>query len=246
MSHPNRVGRKRAALAAALMSATFCCALCAQRLSDLTTPAPLPPGSTLVIGFLGGFESWDDGHRSVRQLALRLRERPGVYAESISNHQRNVALELIQRALDTNRNQRIEPEERNAARVILYGQSWGGAAAIDTARDLDRLGIPVLLTVQVDSVGRHDGVIPPNVRAAVNFYQHDLFTIQGRGQIRAADPARTRVLGNFGASYLLRSVDGTNASWTRRVFGGSHAKMELDPVLWSQVEQYISDAIAKR
>ena len=50
----------------------------------------------------------------------------------------------------------------------------------------------------------------------------------------------------FGASYLLRSVDETNASWARRVFGGSHAKMELDPVIWSQVEHYISDAIGKR
>jgi pimeloyl-ACP methyl ester carboxylesterase len=224
----------------------MCPVLSAQRLADMVTPAPLPPGSTLVIGFLGGFESWDDGHRSVRQLALRLRERPGVYAESISNHRRKVALELIRRALDTNRNQRLEPEERAAARVILYGQSMGGAAAVATARDLDRLGIPVLLTVQVDSVGLHDGVIPANVRAAVNFYQHDLFTIQGRGKIRAADPSRTRVLGNLGASYLLRSVDETNASWARRVFGGSHAKMELDPVIWNQVEQYISAAIATR
>src|SRR5438445_13457274 len=116
MSHPNGVGRKRAALAAVLM----CPVLSAQRLSDMSTPAPLPPGATLVIGFLGGFESWNDGHRSVRQLALHLRERPGVYAESISNRHRKVAVELIRRALDTNRNQWIEPEERAAARVILY------------------------------------------------------------------------------------------------------------------------------
>jgi hypothetical protein len=130
--------------------------------------------------------------------------------------------------------------------VILYGQSLGGAAAIASARDLERLGIPVLLTVQVDSVGFGDGVIPANVRTAVNFYQHDLLTIQGRGQIRAADPARTQILGNFGTSYGARSVDETNASWARLVFGGSHAKMELDPVIWTQVEQYISDAIAQR
>jgi pimeloyl-ACP methyl ester carboxylesterase len=230
----------------ALAAALICPMLCAQRLSDLTAPAPLPPGSTLVIGFLGGFERWDDDHRSVRQLTLKLRARQGVYAESISNRRRKVALELIRRALDTNQDGNLDPEERARARVILFGQSWGGAAALATARDLDQLGIPVLLTVQVDSMGLHDQVVPANVRAAVNFYQHDPLTIQGRAHIRAADPAKTRILGNFGASYFLRPVDETNASWARRTFGGSHAKMELDPIIWSQVEQYISGAIARR
>ena len=230
----------------ALAAAFLCPLLCAQRLSDLTVPAPLPPGSTVVIGFLGGFERWDDEHRSVRRLALKLRARPGIYAESISNRHRKVALELIRRALDTNRNGHLDPEERAGARVILYGQSWGGSAALATARDLDRLGVPVLLTVQVDSVGLHDRVVPANVRNAANFYQHDPLTIQGRAGISAADPAKTHILGNFGASYFLRSIDGTNASWVRRTFGGSHAKMEQDPIIWSEVEQYISGAIAGR
>jgi hypothetical protein len=234
--------RKRAAILAALM----CPALSAQRLSDLAVPAPLPPGSTLVIGFLGGFERWNDDRRSVRRLALELGARPDVYAVSISNHRRDVALRLIQRALDVNRNRSLEPEERSAARIVLYGQSWGGATAVDIARKLDRLGVPVLLTVQVDSVGLHDNLIPPNVRAAVNFYQHDWFTIQGRGEIRAADPANTRILGNYGTSYFLRPVDERNESWPRRTFGGSHAKMEQDPIVWNLVERYISRAIARR
>jgi len=223
-----------------------CTISCAQRLSDMTTPVPLPPGSTLVIGFLGGYEPWNDEHRSVRRLVLSLRQRPGVYAESISNHRRRVALSLIRRALDTNRNGRLETQEKAAARIILFGQSWGGAAAIKTARDLERLGIPVLLTVQVDSVGVSDRVIPANVHAAVNFYQHDPLTIQGRTKIQAADPARTAILGNFEESYLHRSVDESNASLPRRVFGGSHAKMELDPAVWNEVERYISDAISGR
>ncbi len=207
---------------------------------------PLPPGATLVVGFLGGYESWNDPHRGVRQLVLRLRGRPGVYAESISNHRRGVALSLIRRALDTNGNGRLDADERARARVILFGQSWGGAAAIETAQELDRLGVRVLLTAQVDSVGMHDGVIPANVRAAVNFYQHDPLTIQGRGAIRAADPARTAILGNFESSYVFRSVDESDASWARRTLGGSHAKMELDPATWARVEQYISDALTRR
>jgi hypothetical protein len=230
-----------------VITAALCCPmLCAQRLSDLTTPTPIPLGATLVIGFLGGYERWNDEHRSIRQLTLKLRKKPGVYAESISNHNSPIALKLIQRALDTNRNGKLDPDERARARIILYGQSWGGAAAIATARDLEKLGIPVLLTVQVDSVGVHDQVIPANVMAAANFYQHDPLTIQGRQDIRAADPARTRILGNFRESYIQRSIDETDASWARRTFGGSHAKMELDPAIWNQVEQYVVDAISRR
>lgn len=230
-----------------VITAALCCPmLCAQRLSDLATPTPIPLGATLVIGFLGGYERWNDEHRSIRQLTLKLRKKPGVYAESISNHNSPIALKLIHRALDTNRNGKLDPDERARARIILYGQSWGGAAAIATARDLEKLGIPVLLTVQVDSVGVHDQVIPANVMAAANFYQHDPLTIQGRQDIRAADPARTRILGNFRESYIQRSIDETDASWARRTFGGSHAKMELDPAIWNQVEQYVVDAISRR
>ena len=235
----------RVAVLCAVALCTFQAA--AQRFTQLTSPVPLPPGSTLVIGFLGGYDRWNDDHRSVRQLVLKLRGRPGIYAESISNHNRTVALKLIRNALDTNRNGHLDPEEKADARIILFGQSWGGAASVATARELQKLGISVLLTVQIDSVGVHDGIIPKNVMAAANFYQHDLFTtIHGQSNIRAADPAKTTILGNFKMSYSSRDVDLSNASVRRRIFGGSHTKMELDPVVWSRVEQYISDAIARR
>ncbi len=206
--------------------------LAPQGYSDLSAPTPLPSGTTLVIGFLGGFDRWNDEHRSVRQLVLKLRGRPGVYAESISNHHRKLALQLIRRT--------------HATRIILFGQSWGGAAVVDTARDLNKLGIPVLLTAQIDSVGRHDSTIPANVHAAVNFYQHDLFTIQGRSEIHAADPKRTQILGNFRRTYPFPMEENPNASWARRTMGGSHAKMELDPTVWSEVERYIDAAVAGR
>ena len=93
----------------------------------------------------------------------------------------------------------------------------------------------MLLTVQVDSVGLRDKVIPPNVAAAVNFFQHDLLTVRGEREIRAEDPARTRILGNFQATYLFRRVKGDDPSWFRHKLGGSHAKMELDPATWDLV-----------
>ena len=224
----------------------LCAVATAQKLSDLRTPTPIPPGSTLVIGFLGGYDHWNDKHRSVRRLVLELRNMPGVYAESISNHKRSLAMTLIRRALDTNSDGKLDPDEKARAHIILFGQSWGGAASVLTARDLEKLGIPVLLTVQVDSVGFRDDEIPANVKVAANFYQHDPETaVHGRQEIRAADPARTTILGNFEFTYEWRSVDLANASWRRRLLGGSHTKMELDPVVWNQVEQYISDAIGR-
>lgn len=223
--------------------------LCAagQRLSDFATPQPLPSGGVLVVGFLGGVERWNDMHRGVRKVALDLRSRgiPNVFVETAGNHRREVVRRFLRRALDTNGDGLIDANEAAAARVILYGQSLGGGAVVKTARQLQRWGVPVLLTVQVDSVGASDAVIPANVRAAANYFQHDAFTIRGRREIRAEDPARTHILGNYQFSYYAHPVDESDASWARRTFGGSHARMELDPEVWHSVEQLVLDAIVR-
>jgi pimeloyl-ACP methyl ester carboxylesterase len=211
--------------------------------------ARVPVNRTVIIGFLGGFERWNDEHRGVRRVALDLRGRhEGLVAETFGNHHESAAMEFLRTLLDTDGNGTLDENERSSARVVLYGQSWGGAAAVKAARELNDWGVPVLLTVQVDSVGLKDAVIPPNVRRAANFFQHDPFTIQGRGEIQAADPARTRIIGNYEFSYLFRPVEGEpgSASWVRRNLGGGHAKMELDSALWARVEQLILDAISNK
>lgn len=235
--------------AAFALNLTACC-LFGQRMRDLRTPQPMRPGSTLVVGFVGGFERWNDPHRGVRKVALNIRQMqlPGVYIETVENHRASSALELIRRALDANRDGQLDASECTGARVILYGQSWGGAAAIKIARVLQQWNVPVLLTIQVDSVGFSDSVIPANVREAANFYQHDLFTIQGRQTIKAEDPQRTRILGNIQMSYLFRpygSLSEADSSWIRRVLGGSHAKMEVDPIVWMSVQALILHAVAE-
>jgi hypothetical protein len=232
------------------MLVTSACCLFGQRLSDFKTPQPMPPRSTLVIGFVGGFEHWDDPHRGVRKVALKLgaMHLPGVHAETVENHRVDTALQLIRGALDTNGDGKLDDAECAGARLILFGQSWGGAAVINVAREVQKWGVPVLLTVQVDSVGFKDQLVPANVREAVNFYQHDPLTIQGRDCIKAEDPQHTRILGNIRMSYLFRpysSLNESDASWIRRVFGGSHAKMEVDPVVWMSVQALILHAITE-
>ena len=87
-------------------------------------------------------------------------------------------------------------------------------------------------------------MIPANVAAAANLFQHDGPPIMGRRRIRAADPTRTRILGNFQYHYQSKKLDMSSASWRRKNLGGSHTKMELDPDVWARVEGLIRSAIA--
>jgi hypothetical protein len=215
----------------------------AQTFDQLSTKTPIPEGDTMVIGFLGGWERWDDDHRSVRKLASRLRENGRIHADSIANHRFRTAERLVRRALDTNRDGKLDPAERDRAKVVLYGQSMGGGAVVKMARKLKGWGVPVLLTVQVDSWGTRDSEIPSNVKAAVNYFQSEKLTIRGQREIHASDPNRTRIIGNFRMSYPPWLPFPQPDEWHRKVFGGAHARMEADPLLWAQVELVIRSAI---
>ncbi|MGH9805286.1 MAG: hypothetical protein ACRD4D_08955, partial [Candidatus Acidiferrales bacterium] len=212
-----------------------------QQFSDFITTTPLPEGHTLVIGFQGGRQRWDSEREGTRRLALKLRgiNLPGVHVETVENKRRALALELIEKAFDRNRDGQLDDGERAAARLIVYGQSFGGAATVKLTRELEARGIPVLLTVQVDAVGRDDDVIPANVRRAANLYQRDGWLIRGEPEIRAADPAGTEILGNFRFSYKYKEVDMSQVPWHQRLFRDAHAKMCNDPDVWAKVEELI-------
>jgi hypothetical protein len=229
-------------LGAVLGQAASLAALPQQTFDSFTTPLPLPEGRVLVIGFLGGWEKWDDAGRGVRKFALHLRAKniPGAHIETVENHRRGLALELVKRALDRNQDGALDDAEKQSARIILFGQSFGGAAVNKLSRELDQMGIPVLLSVQVDSVGRGDGLVPPNVRRAVNFYQrNDRFFVRGEKNFRAKDPKKTEILGSFEWDYSRKKVDLRDAHWYQHIFRNAHVKMEQDPELWAAVEKYI-------
>jgi hypothetical protein len=223
-------------------------ALAPQKFSDFATPTPIPEGDTLVIGFLGGWEKWDEPKRGVRKFALRLRAKnlPGIHIETVENHRREIALELVKKVFDRNGDGTLSDEEANKARLIIFGQSFGGAAVNKFCKELKPLGVPVLLAVQIDSVGVDDADVPSNVRRAVNFFQRDdYFFIRGERELRAEDATRTEILGNYQYNYRGKTVDLSDGRWYQKIFRNAHVKMEQDPDMWSKVEAIILEEIRK-
>jgi hypothetical protein len=217
-----------------------------QRYEDLTTPVPLSPGEVLVIGFQGGRDSWDDDRKGIRQLAIRLRELRlrRTWVETVENKEREVAVELVRRAFDFDQNGEVDDAERQHVRLIVYGQSFGGAAVVKLARDLEPFMIPIALTVQIDSIGIGDEDIPPNVQTAANLHQQNGWIIRGEKRIRADDPSRTTILGNYEFDYSDKQIDLSGVPWYKRMFRHAHAKMDRDPDVWEKVESLILDQLA--
>lgn len=206
--------------------------------------SPTSP-SYIVVGFVGGFVRHTNPYHGPVQLAKRIqKDAPqGTFIEIFENRHRKTAYHTILRLLDVNHDGTLSPEEKSAAHILLFGQSWGASATVMLARELDRLGIPVMLTVQVDSVAKpwqSDQLIPNNVSAAVNFYQpHGI--IHGTKLIRAEDDSKTRILGNYRFDYRQTPANCQSYSWFDRTFTPSHMQSECDPRLWSQVETLIRE-----
>jgi hypothetical protein len=198
---------------------------------------------SIVIGFVGGFVRHDDTVHSPVQLAEQIRKDypSSVYVKVFENHRREQAHQVILKLLDTNHNGTLSDEEKGNARIIIYGMSWGGSETVALARELQAEKIPVLLTIQVDSVEKmqaNDEIIPANVTEAVNFYESDGF-VHGRSEIRAEDPSRTKILGNFRFSYISMPADCENYPWWDRWFVKPHTEIECDPAVWKRVESLI-------
>ena len=206
-----------------------------------TAASTMPP--VIVMGFVGGFIRHDDPVHSEVQLAARLRNAypSGVDVESFESYHGESARKKILSLLDTNHDGTLTPAEKQSARIILYGHSWGASEAIAVARELNKDGIPVLLTIQVDSVSKfhqNDEVIPANVAQAVNFYQPDGF-VHGQSAIRAADPSRTKIIGNFRFEYKDSPYACTEYPWYDRILVKTHTQIECDPNVWKQAEALI-------
>jgi hypothetical protein len=201
----------------------------------------------VVIGFVGGRVHHDNAIHQEVQLAQHLREAypSGLDIEIFENHSGPQAREAILRMLDSDHNGALSADEKRDARIVLYGHSWGASEAVTTARALQKDGIGVLLTIQVDSVSKHgedDRLIPANVAQAINLYQLDGF-LHGRPQIVAADPSRTEILGNVRFEYKTQPIDCASYPWFARMFMRPHIEIESDPKVWNRVESLIRSKI---
>jgi hypothetical protein len=202
-----------------------------------------PAGKLIVIGFMGGNVNADNLLHREALVARELQQRypAGIKTAVFANRDAQNALRTVLELLDVNGDGQLTAGEKNAARIVIYGHSWGASETVTLARRLNELGVPVLLTIQVDSVEKSkedDGSIPPNVREAVNFYQ-TRGLIHGRSLIAAMDPSRTKILGNFESSYREHPISCTGFPWFARMFMHPHIEIENDPSVWARIEVLI-------
>ncbi len=204
----------------------------------------------IVIGFLGGFVKRNDVKHPEVLFANYLRSRytPTVHAEVFGNHEAKSALDLIIESIGNNKDGSLVPTEKETVKIILYGHSWGASQVLTFARELEARGIPVALTIQVDSVrkrGQNDRTVPANVARAVNFYQRKGFT-PGRPLIVPANAERTKILGNFHMIYKDPHIRCDNYRWYSRVFNQPHHLIENDPHVWDQIVSLIDSELELR
>jgi hypothetical protein len=205
--------------------------------------ASLASPEVIVIGFVGGFVRRNDTIHQEVQLAAHLRNQypARMQVKIFENHQGRQAHQEVLEILDADRDGALSDREKRTARIVIYGHSWGASEGVTLARTLGQDGIPVLLTIQVDSVsksGEDDKWIPPNVGQAVNFYQLNGL-LHGRSEILAADRSRTEILGNYRVDYKTKHVNCDGFPWYAQMFMSSHIQIECDPSVWGQVESLI-------
>lgn len=207
------------------------------------TPSSATTDQLIVIGFVGGFVKPGDLHHPEVLFASYLHERYGreIYAGLFSNHDPKDALSYVRRLLDTNHDGILSNAEKEGARIIVYGHSWGASETTVFARELGQLDIPVRLTVQLDIIakpGQRPTLIPPNAADAINFYQTK-GPLHGRQKIIAADPELTTILGNIQMGYTWSAINCSNYNWFVRTFDRPHHEIENDPRIWNRIAALI-------
>jgi hypothetical protein len=193
----------------------------------------------LVIGFLGGFVKRNDVKHPEVLFANYLRRRydPVVRAAVFGNHEVERALEFVRIGSEKDNNGAPASTEKQPAKIILYGHSWGASQVLEFARELERRQISVALTIQIDSVHKirqDDRTVPANVAKAVNFYQRKGLT-PGQPHIIPENAERTKILGNFHMTYKGNGVRCDNYRWLSRALNKPHHQIENDPHIWDQI-----------
>ena len=64
--------------------------------------------------------------------------------------------------------------------------------------------------------------------------------------IRAADPRKTEILGNFQMTYRDHRINCDNYPWFARHFNKPHHEVENDPQVWDRVASLIDSEVLQR
>ncbi len=164
-----------------------------------SSPTHLETNKIIVIGFVGGLRSPEDINQGVVQIRNRLRniDCAELLVNTYSHFHWGQSYTNITRTIDLDHDGSLsEGELRRAPKIIIVGHSLGGWAVIKLARRLEKARIPIELTVQLDSVGIGDEVVPSNVKFAINYYQRNQWPIRGEKRIRAENVSSTNIIAN--------------------------------------------------
>jgi len=166
----------------------------------------------LYAGFVGAMESSNRKGSGVVQIrdVLRGSAYPDVCSESFIPLSWESCRNWILRQFPAHSGPFTQAEIDEAPRIILLGHSTGGWAMLKVARDLRDKGIPVELTVQLDSVGITDYTVPRNVKRSAIFHARDFLMLLTTKNIRMEDPQQTKLVANIvvkNASHLSITCD---------------------------------------
>jgi hypothetical protein len=165
-------------------------------------PSPIeqssPPCKIVYAGFVGALETAGRKGSGIVQIrdVLRGPEYSDVCAESFIPIAWNSGLNWILKHFPSHPGPLTSAELANVPSVILVGHSTGGWAMLTVARDLRDKGIPIELTVQIDSVGFTDYTVPRNVKSGAIFHAWDMLMLMTTKTLRAEDPAHTKIVAN--------------------------------------------------
>jgi pimeloyl-ACP methyl ester carboxylesterase len=157
------------------------------------------PCTVIVVGYVGGLDFPSNPYSGIVQIRERLKKMApdGLCVETFSAYTWWHGYDWLMKRLKESSAETPSAGAGEVPKIIVYGHSLGGWATISLSRRLAAKNIPVELTVQVDSVGLVDGIVPSNVKEAANYYRQAVLPPYGRHKISAKDSGATELLGNF-------------------------------------------------
>jgi len=152
----------------------------------------------VYLGVVGALETANNGRSGLVQIRETLSQPAyqDVCAKTFSPYVWRSGLHYVLKHFPSHPGLLTQEELDRSPKVILAGHSMGGWAVVSLARNLKTRGIPVELSIQVDSVGITDETVPDNVKAAAIFHARDILMFMTTKKIKAEKPGQTKLVAN--------------------------------------------------